>query len=308
MSSEQLYSSVMVGLDLTDMDDVLIDYSAMLSRVCDISTFYFVHVVKDLEVPDAVLEQFPNLKSRKPIDEAITDKLQKKVETAFAELDIHTEVIVREGHPMEKFTRLVKVKNVDLILFGRKKSLTGSGIVSSKIARNSHCSLLLVPEDPPKSISKILVPVDFSEHSKLSMSTAQYIAEQTQGQLEALHIYEVPSGYHTTGKSYEEFADIMRGHAERDYANFLKKGGFNESIPCSYRLHNGDKTNELINEHAHEIGADLIVVGSRGRTKAAVVLLGSMAEKLAYIDNDTPLMIAKKKGEIMGFLEAIMKI
>ncbi|MFY9941798.1 MAG: hypothetical protein WAK57_06455 [Desulfobacterales bacterium] len=38
-----------------------------------------------------------------------------------------------------------------------------------------------------------------------------------------LHVYSVPIGFYKTGKSYEEFAEIMKGHAQRDYMEFIKK-------------------------------------------------------------------------------------
>ncbi|MDA0195614.1 MAG: universal stress protein [Bacteroidetes bacterium] len=234
--------------------------------------------------------------------------ITQKVNAVFGESKVLRGVIVQEGHPMEKFTRLAKLKDADLLLLGRKKSLKGSGIVSSKIARNSHCSLLIVPQRPSMNISRILIPIDFSGHSKLSLEAVEQIARQTGAKIECVHIYEVPSGYHTTGKSYEEFAEIMKGHAVHDFENFIREGNFDEVPHCTYLLHKRKKKCELINNLAHDIHSDMMVVGSRGRTSAAVVLMGSVAEKLTYLDNDIPLMIVKRKGENMDFLEAIMRI
>ena len=39
----------------------------------------------------------------------------------------------------------------------------------------------------------------------------------------ALSIFDVPTGYYKTGKSYEEFAEIMRKNTREDYEDFLKK-------------------------------------------------------------------------------------
>jgi nucleotide-binding universal stress UspA family protein len=48
---------------------------------------------------------------------------------------------------------------------------------------------------------------------------------------------------------------------------------------------------------------DLIVVGSKGKTAAAAVLLGSVTENLIRMTN-TPLLAVKRKGETMNLLKA----
>ena len=49
-------------------------------------------------------------------------------------------------------------------------------------------------------------------------------------------------------------------------------------------------------------------MGSKGRTASASILLGSVAEKLVQANNEIPMLILKKKGENMGFFEALFKI
>jgi hypothetical protein len=49
----------------------------------------------------------------------------------------------------------------------------------------------------------------------------------------------------------------------------------------------------------------LIVIGAKGRSLAALVLLGSVTEKLIETTH-VPILAVKKKGSGMGFLEALL--
>jgi hypothetical protein len=142
----------------------------------------------------------------------------------------------------------------------------------------------------------------------LSLNLALDISNTSKGQLELVHVYRVPIGYHKTGKSYSEFAVIMKNHAEKDYNKFFQKHDFPTNIPCTYILTDDEKYAELAYDHANKEDIDLIVIGSRGRTDVSSILMGSVAEKLVYLDSSIPILIVKLKGENMGFLDALMKI
>jgi nucleotide-binding universal stress UspA family protein len=49
----------------------------------------------------------------------------------------------------------------------------------------------------------------------------------------------------------------------------------------------------------------LIVIGAKGRSLSALVLLGSVTEKLIET-TPAPVLAVKKKGAGMGFLEALL--
>lgn len=296
----------LVGLDLTAMDDHLMKYAAMISKVLPLERIFFVHVAQTLQLPGELLTEYPGL--LKPLDESIGSDVQSKVDHYFGSSDLEVSCLIKEGNPIEKILQLSKIKNVDLILMGRKKSLKGSGLVSSKISRKCPCDLLLVPQHNHLKIKKLLVPVDYSMHSALAMNLACHLQEMTDGAVEGLHVYSVPNGYHKIGKTYEEFADIMESHAQRDYKKFLTQHEFPSDIPCRYVLADDGKHPELTYEYAENHGVDLIVLGSRGRTNIAAILMGSTAEKLVYLDSHVPIFIVKEKGENMGFLDALMKV
>lgn len=61
-------------------------------------------------------------------------------------------------------------------------------------------------------------------------------------------------------------------------------------------------------DKAHEINANAIIIGAKGRTATTAFFLGSIAERLIQLDNDIPLMIVRPKGKNAGFLEFLKEL
>lgn len=179
-----------------------------------------------------------------------------------------------------------------------------------KIAELSSCSILFVPKHADIKIDNLVVAMDFSQNAESALEQALHIAEAGENvNVYGHHVYQVPHGYYKTGKSYEEFADIMLANAKKDAQKFYKKYNIPETkCIMTYSLTEDDKIHDELNAFAEKQNADMILIGSRGRTAAASILLGSVAEKLLHYDNNIPLFIVKNKKENMGFLEALLKI
>lgn len=303
----KFFSKAMIGLDLTEMDDILIKKTAVFAKFLGIEKCYFVHVAKNLEIPKDILEKFPDLIA--PTDESIEAIIQNKLKEFNFPEDIETEVFVEEGnHALETFLRWAKIKDVDLVIMGRKDSMIGNGVLADGVAKKAPCSVLLVQEKRPiKFPKKILIATDFSSHNHQIYEFAELVAAEVKAELVPLHLYEVPQGYSKTGKTFEEFAEIMKENAKSDFKKFVAKHN-NPDLQCEMLLNEGNNPGTLILEFASQIDADLILLGSRGRTSSAAILLGSTAEKLIHANKMLPMLIFKKKGETMGFFDALFKI
>lgn len=300
------YEVAMVGLDLTEMDDRIIEYLGILLKTLPLKRVLFVHVAKELELPKEVTDKYPDLLA--PLDESISDGIADKVSHLFKDNDVAHDIIVQEGAPLETFLRLSKIKNVDLVILGRKKSLEGSGLLAGHIVRKSQASILFVTEKFNPTIKNVLVPVDFSLHSVLSLHLALKLKEHADVNIHFSHLYNVPIGFYKTGKTHKEFAEIMKGHAMSDMKQFLRENKVMEEYPCTFILSDDQPKADLINKHAHEAGMDLILIGSRGRTTSSALLIGSIVEKVLMLDSDIPILVVKNRGENMGFFEALMKL
>lgn len=131
-------------------------------------------------------------------------------------------------------------------------------------------------------IAKILHPTDFSEPSKLALEYAAALAKKFDAELEILHIMfdetQVVSFYLPQVTMQSLSADIETG-SEKQLTEFIESQSSLKGVKYTKQLIKGTPFIE-INKRAEQIGADMIVLGTHGRTGLDHVLFGSTAEKV----------------------------
>ncbi|MFC4871119.1 universal stress protein [Negadavirga shengliensis] len=300
------FNKVMVGLDLSEMDDALISNLKYLAPLLGIEKVYFVHVARDLNLPEEVSKTYPDLMA--PVDELITKEIAHEIKAADYPKELEYEIQVKEGNAQERIIRWSKIKNIDLLVMGRKKSLEGSGSLVKNLAQKYPNPVLLIPEGFSfKPFEQILVPIDFSEYSIMTLKCALMLSQKTGAKITCCHLYGVPAGYTKTGKSFKEFSEIMLHNAKKEYKGFLSKNQFPD-FECEFILKEKKDEADNIIKFAKSIQTDLLIIGSRGRTQSAAILLGSVAEKLINNAYEIPILMLKKKGESMTFFEALFQL
>lgn len=297
---------LLVALDNTEIDETLIAYASSIAQTLKVEKVYFFHVAKSLDLPEGLGDKYPDLLA--PVDESLKNDFLTKIKPKF-DASCEFEIVLKEGNAADQVLRWSEIKAIDLLIVGRKIELKGQGVLSGRLAQVAHCSVLFVPENAKPQITKILIPVDFSKHSSMSLDAAMTFQKANGVTILLQNSYRVPWGYHTTGKSFEEFADVMREHAAEDANKYLEKNKLDPSkfevVLC---LDEDDNPAACAYEEAGNNKADLIIMSSKGRSGLANMLLGSVAEKMIKIDANIPLMVVKDKKENMGLFEALMKI
>lgn len=125
---------------------------------------------------------------------------------------------------------------------------------------------------------KILVATDFSEGSDEALDHAIDMAKASNAAIEIVHILELAEEF-PFGTTYFDadygalYAGIDRQLTER--ADRARTAG----IACETKIIDGAAVNE-ITKRSRAIDADLIVVGTHGRTGLAHALMGSVAERV----------------------------
>jgi len=129
------------------------------------------------------------------------------------------------------------------------------------------------------SVKRILVPVDFSESASAAVDHAVGIAKVFGASVDLLHCYPASLGVmppygpalpDNTHQALRESAQSRIG-AARDR---VREAGVEVSAHLS-----ADVPSHAIAEAAKELGADLIVMGTKGLSGIRHVLLGSVAER-----------------------------
>lgn len=301
---------ILVALDLTDLDPLLIQFASYVSRSVNVEKVYFVNILRNIHIPEQVLKEFPDL-----IKNAVGERRKQIINLVEQNFDrpegIKLQYIVKEGQPVKKMLQMVKDSDIDLILAGKKNKLEGSGVLAQRLARRAGCSLLIVPEASKPSLNNLLLPSDYSENSKLAMETALMLTDKNKpnAQVTVQNVFAVPAGYHYTGKSYEDFSEIMKKHAKRDFRKFIKSFELKGiKVKDTYSLGRNDNKMSDIYDKAIEIKADGIIMGAKGRTAATALFLGSIAERAIQMNKQFPLFIVRPKGQNAGFIDFILDI
>ena len=301
------FKRLLVCLDQSDMDATLIKAAAEYATYGTANNIYFVTVVKSLEIPAAVEKDYSGLIM--PLDEKIEQQMHDSIKNAFADIscDFHFDVL--EGDPTHQIIHWAQVKEIDLIILGKKKYHIGKGVTSRNIVNIIHSSVLFVTANSKIGPKSILVPTDFSKASHLAIQKAAEIKKIVGASLTCLHTYEVPTGYHSTGKTYEEFAAIMLQHSRDDFLEFVDEENLSAAdFQVEYLLDKHGHPDRLIIEFANTHHIDLIVIGSKGRTALSSVLLGSVAAKLVQADFEQPILVVKAKDENLKLIEAMLQL
>jgi nucleotide-binding universal stress UspA family protein len=300
------FKRILVCLDLSDQDKYLIQMAANFIKLGIADSIYFIFVSRELELSEEIVTKYPTLVA--PPDESLLRIMKDELDQYFdADLD-KCDLLVSEGSRFDEILKWSRVKLIDLVIMGKKPAEIASFELPEKIIKFTHTSVLLVPAFEIKPLSKLLVPIDFSENSSLALNQAVKIQELLGSEIICQNIYRVPSGYHTTGKSYEEFAEIMKVNAGKEFLEFLESHNLKDSgITCVYSLEKGNAA-EQIHEIAEELQVDGIVMGSKGRTTMSNLILGSTSMKMVKHEFQIPVLIVKDKEHNLDFVEAIMKI
>lgn len=123
-------------------------------------------------------------------------------------------------------------------------------------------------------IEGIMVAVDFSKEAILAAKFAVSMAQEYQTKLYLLHVYDpLPQYNYLTTDFHENRMKKLREELSQFFPQRVK-----DSIDVELVLEKGHPVHHSIVEKAKELGVDVIVVGTKGRTGLAHVLVGSVAE------------------------------
>lgn len=131
------------------------------------------------------------------------------------------------------------------------------------------------------ALSRILVPVDFSETSAAALKYALALADAFGSQVHVLHVVDASASQHLAAEMAmvsDTALEAERTRAEAELAQLLTRDEVSR-----YRARlvtvSGAPFSGIVT-YARQEGIDLIVMGTHGRGPVAHLLIGSVAERV----------------------------
>ncbi len=145
-------------------------------------------------------------------------------------------------------------------------------------------------------ISKILVPSDGSKTSQKAAEYAVDLAKQLKASIIALSVIDkrfiTQTMPETARRTIEPIEDYLREAAE-GYAGAIKKLCDKSGVASKIFIKTGHPVEEIVKQ-AKRSKANLIVMGSRGRSALSATILGSVSYGVAHKNSSIPILIVRR--------------
>jgi len=290
------FDQLVVALGSPTGDQALISYAALLARLGGSRTVSFVHVAD-------------------PADDAATlrTSMRANVAATAPELVSLAEFDVLHGALSDRLLDYVTEFQADLVLIGAKQRKLGA-----RLAMVAPCSVAILPADVAARVSHLLVAFDFSHDAAETLRWAtSLVAADPTIRCTALHVMTHEStdlfAGHESEPARMEAMRALLTDANRHGVEVTPRlaevdrgsgdiGGRFFSLPASIQ---GADVAHTILEEAAACGADCIALSTRGRSRSASVLLGSVTEKVIERAG-MPLLIGKHAGRRLGLADILL--
>jgi nucleotide-binding universal stress UspA family protein len=152
------------------------------------------------------------------------------------------------------------------------------------------------------TISRILVPVEYSDHCRAALEYAGSLAERLGAAIEVVHVWERPSFVPDNlvvaepGQAARSLIEMIREGAEREMDAFLARAKLPATVRVEHRLCSGEPTHAILDFVAKQ-HPDLIVMSTHGRTALRHLLMGSVTERILRLSS-VPVLIVPVRAVV----------
>jgi nucleotide-binding universal stress UspA family protein len=274
----KLTGAVLVASDLRAASDEALRQGASLARDAGVPLLT-CHVVPEIF---GIRPLFPHLRE---LDRAQADRVRKLAAGALEEQVRRVlgagpgrpEVRIEAGSPHATLLEIASEVEAGLIVVGREAARGPGPLegVDLPIARHADCPVLVASE---KKGDVVLAATDFSDPALPAVHVAQSEAGRRQLPWAIVHVVDVHVVFRTLPELYapsgiESVIQAYRAAARRQVDELAGRFG----PPVRTLLREGPAAEQIL-AAAEEIRAELLVIGTHGRSGLGRIALGSVAE------------------------------
>ena len=145
------------------------------------------------------------------------------------------------------------------------------------------------------AITTILVPTDFSEYSRQALSYAEMVAKTFDAKIVLIHVIDTVSYAVTESVQWTEVYARLEATIQPMLDGLIREAE-KRGVAAESKLTQGVPYDQIV-KTAENVHADLVVMGTHGRTGIPHVLLGSVAERVVRLAPCPVLTVRSRGGE-----------
>jgi nucleotide-binding universal stress UspA family protein len=266
-------ASIVVGLDFSECSRVALGHAQRVASWAG-AQLHPVHVV-DTPI-DEIREDAALTVMQRGIHAGLVEDARKRWD-AFVEgmpgaSDLHLDIFV--AHRLVGIRQQLDRHNADLLVlgaYGDERPSVGMGTLASTCVRNLPTDVLIVRDSHRDPFRTVVVGIDFSPACRRALEAASLLAHGEGAKLYAAHV--VPDRAGTLARVPTELGPALDAFVNETTSKYPGLEVQAKVFPYS-----GYRSGVL--EFAALVNADLVAVGTRGRSNLRDVALGSTAEKV----------------------------
>jgi nucleotide-binding universal stress UspA family protein len=296
------FKTLMAGIDLTNDNASLLRYAFHVSQLFNSKRIHFVHVTDDLEGDK---RQYAG---EQPYYQYLKEQIQQKIRRYFSNDTIEILINVLEGKPEEQLLHWASVNEVDALLIGKPPLTENKKVTPYHLTRLAPCSVIIVPEQATTQLKQIFIPVDNSSYTNMSLEKVERLLSKNPSlQVTLYHAIPPPITFLVSNSPrYKQFVEELKNDVREEMKELVQMAEKRDNLTFEIAVCD-DSAAECIIQKGQDLDADLIIMGSKGRTNTAAVLMGSITENVIKTNDKIPMFILRQKGERKSLIQELFQ-
>ena len=291
----RLLEKILLAIDFSEPTDNIVGNSIAIAKAFN-SNINLIYVL-----PDDLNDE----KSKKLLIDAST-KLLEEINERIKDEGLKCENPILEfGSHFDRIIATADKINANLIIIGAgAKEETEAyklGTTAGKILRKSNKAVMVIKNDQPLQIKKIFCPVDFSKESGRALTNAITMARRFEAELIIFSSFDMPHlGSLRLRIDLNEHYENARHDHLNDFIKFIRDFNLTD-LNWNKEIKRGVAHSEILNSiKKHD--ADLLIMGTTGKTGLNKILMGSVTEKVV---REVPCSFITMKSE--QFIDLVLE-
>jgi nucleotide-binding universal stress UspA family protein len=274
---------MIVGHDLRTGGEAAFKSAMVLARRCG-AAVRLVHVVEPHQFYQRISHPSASKNTLEEIVQKAGEKLLQELVASRKLVCVRVEYEVRTGKPFVELLLARRAWQADLIIIGGPSEQHGHflGSTGERVVRKAMVPVLVARKSLNANAKRFLVPTDFSAGARKAAEEALALAESFGGRIFFLHVLDLTPLY---AYPYDDeisaslpILPLTPQDIEPDWNDFLSNLPLG-NIPWENQTEEGRAAKTIV-QHAEAIGADLIVMGTHGRSALEHMFLGAVTERV----------------------------